>query len=174
MRRSAPTLLAAGVATLALAGTAAAHHPSEPSLPAAIQVDKDHKVFLETHAEGVQIYGCTAAGWSLVAPRATLYDRHGKLVATHFAGPTWQAKDGSHVKAQRVAGAPVAGTIDWLKLQATETTPGRFGRVSFIQRINTTGGVAPAASTCSADTLGAQREIPYTADYRFFKPKESR
>ena len=162
-------LLAAGVAALACAGTAAAQHHDEPPVPWPIQVDEGHKVFLQAHAVGVQIYGCTATGWSLVAPRATLYDRHGKRIGSHFAGPTWQAKDGSSVKAQRVAGVPVAGTIDWLKLQATATTPGRFGRVSFIQRINTTGGVAPAASTCTADTVGDQREIPYTADYRFFK-----
>ncbi len=155
-------LLATAVAVLAIAGTAAAH------VPDAIKVDKGHKAFLKVHAVGVQIYTCTPAGWTLVAPRATLYD-HGKRFGTHYAGPTWQAKDGSTVKAQKVAGVAVPGTIDWLKLQATETTPGRFGRVTFIQRINTTGGLAPAASTCNAGTLGTQREIPYTADYRFFK-----
>ena len=164
-RRTTAALAAA--AALAFTGTAAAH------VPDAIQVDNGHKPYLQAHAVGVPIYGCTAAGWALVAPRAALYD-HGRLVATHFAGPTWRAKDGSTVKATKVAGVPVAGTIDWLKLQAVETTPGRFGRTSFIQRINTTGGLAPAASQCTAETIGVQREIPYTADYRFFKPKGHR
>ena len=35
--------------------------------------------------------------WAFVAPRANLYNDHGKLIITHFAGPTWQAKDGSRV-----------------------------------------------------------------------------
>jgi hypothetical protein len=49
----------------------------------------------------VQIYSCSGTAWTLVAPRADLYDSRGKLVATHFAGPTWQAKDGSSVDGER-------------------------------------------------------------------------
>jgi hypothetical protein len=67
-------------------------------------------VFLVGHAVGVQIYACgataTAYSWSFVAPRADLYDDNGKLIATHFAGPTWQATDGSYVKGQVVNRVP--------------------------------------------------------------------
>ena len=56
-------------------------------------------MFLVGHAVGVQIYSCnaTASGfaWGFVAPRADLYGDNGKLVATHFGGPTWRARDGS-------------------------------------------------------------------------------
>jgi len=44
-----------------------------------------------------------------------LYGENGKRIATHFARPTWQAKDGSTVVAQRVDGVTVDATaIPWL------------------------------------------------------------
>ena len=128
----------------------------------------------------MQIYACatTADGpkWQLVAPRANLYGTHGKLIGTHFTGPTWQAKDGSQVKAQRVDGVTVDPTaIPWLLLKATTTTAGprgdRLVRTSYIQRIATRGGLEPAATACSTASLGAVREIPYTADYVFWKAR---
>jgi Protein of unknown function (DUF3455) len=162
-------ILAALMATGALASSAQA------SVPDDIQVPDGNKEFLTAHAIGVQIYGCaqTTAGyaWSLTGPRADLY-KHGKLIATHFAGPTWQAKNGSKVVGARVSGVNVDPTaIDWLLLKATSTTPGRFGATTYIQRIHTTGGLAPAAADCNAGTVGTQREVPYTADYVFFKKR---
>ena len=78
------------------------------------------------------------------------------------------------VVAARVDGVPVAGTIPWLLLKVTSHAAGpgggdRLGGTTFIQRINTTGGVAPAASTCDATTAGQVAEVPYTADYVFWK-----
>ena len=46
--------------------------------------------------------------------------------------------------------------------------------MTFIQRVNTTGGVAPAAATCNAASAGKVAEIPYTADYHFWKAKKKR
>src|SRR5215217_949184 len=113
-------LAAAVIAAGALASAAQASVPGDIAPPAGNQA------FLHAHAVGVQIYSCNANGWALVAPRADLY-KHGKLVATHFAGPTWQAKDGSKVVGARVNGVKVDPTaIDWLLLSATSTTPGRF------------------------------------------------
>ena len=137
-----------------------------------------HKVFLVGHATGVQIYRCTITGdsyaWSFVAPRAKLYDNQGKLLMTHYGGPTWEARDGSTVKAARVDGVTVdPDAIPWLLLQAIPQPAGsdgdRLTGTTYIQRLNTTGGVAPAASECSADTLGDVVEVPYTADYYFWK-----
>jgi Protein of unknown function (DUF3455) len=162
--------LAASLVAAPLAFTQAAH----ASVPEAIDVPAGNKRFLVGHAVGVQIYSCTATGWSFVAPRATLYDDHGKLLTTHFAGPTWQAKDGSKVVGRRVAGVNVDPTaIDWLLLAAASTEAGpdgdRLAHTTFIQRTNTTGGLAPAAPSCNAGTLGSTAEVPYTADYHFFK-----
>jgi hypothetical protein len=163
-------ILAALIATGVLASSAQASVPND------IKVPEGNKEFLEAHAVGVQIYGCAATttggyAWSLTGPRANLY-KHSRLVATHFAGPTWQAKSGSKVVGARVNGVNVDPTaIDWLLLKATSTTPGRFGVTTYIQRIHTTGGLGPAAADCNAGTVGTQREVPYTADYVFFKKR---
>jgi hypothetical protein len=37
--------------------------------------------------------------------------------------------------------------------------------------VNTTGGLAPAPATCTANTIGTQSAVPYTADYHFWKAK---
>jgi hypothetical protein len=153
----------------ALAPAALAGH-SAPDVPGGIKVPEGNKLFLVGHAVGVQIYSCTPIGWTFVAPRANLYKDNGELVATHFAGPTWQGKDGSTVVGARVNGVTVDATaVPWLLLSAVSTTEGRFAKTTFIQRIATTGGLAPAAASCNASTAGAQAEVPYTADYTFWK-----
>jgi Protein of unknown function (DUF3455) len=167
----------AAVAALPLAQVADAKTEA-PEVPVDVQVDPGYKVFLAGHAVGVQIYRCNpgASGfaWGLVAPRANLYDDHGKLIVTHYGGPTWEARDGSTVVAARAGQANVDPTaIPWLKLKATSTSPGpdgdRLVKTAYIQRVNTTGGLAPAAADCNAATAGEQVEVPYTADYYFWK-----
>ena len=171
-------LLLAGIiaaaAVLSLTQVALAG-PSEPTVPSAIEVPDGNKVFLVGHAVGVQIYSCNGVVWGFVAPRANLYDDHGKLIITHFAGPTWQAKDGSTVvgrlDADPVSVDPTA--IPWLRLAAASTTAGpdgdRLVATTYIQRIATTGGLAPPAAECNATTAGTVAEVPYTADYYFWK-----
>ena len=132
------------------------------------------------HATGTQNYTCqsTATGyaWTLVAPWATLVDDKGKQLMTHFAGPTWQAKDGSKVVGARVDGVTVSpNAIPWLLLRAASVSPGpdgdaRLERTTFIQRVNTTGGLAPT-SGCDAAHVGAASNVPYTADYYFYRAK---
>jgi Protein of unknown function (DUF3455) len=176
--RAALALLATALAVLTVAGATAAAGVPQPDVPPRIQVEDGHKPYLLAHATGVQIYTCssTAAGpkWRLLAPRATLYGDNGQLIGTHFGGPTWQARDGSFVKAQRVDGVTVdPDAIPWLLLKATTQSAGpdgdRLAATTFIQRISTTGGMEPPAADCNDATAGSEREIPYTADYRFWK-----
>jgi len=167
-------------ATIALGPAAHVVHaaPNAPDVPGEIQVPDGNKVFLVGHGVGVQIYSCNATpsgfNWGFVAPRANLYDDNGTLVATHFGGPTWRARDGSTVVGQRVDGVTVDATaIPWLKLSAVSPTAGadgdRLANTTFIQRTATTGGLVPPAADCNATTAGATVEIPYTADYYFWK-----
>ncbi len=176
-RRLLTAALVAAAATLSL--TQAAHaRPPAPVVPSEIQVEHGNQVFLAAHGVGVQIYSCntTAGGfaWGFVAPRANLYDKHGKLIITHFAGPTWQAKDGSKVVGHLIRPVTVDPTaIPWLLLSATPTA-GPYGGdrllpTTFIQRTATTGGLAPDAATCNAKAVGRVVEVPYTADYIFWK-----
>ena len=115
-----------------------------------------------------------AVAWGLVAPRADLYDDNGRLIVKHFGGPTWRAKDGSTFVGRREQQVTVdASAIPWLLLSKASATAGEGGdrllSTTFIQRIATTGGVAPAAAECDATTAGAEVEVPYTADYYFWK-----
>jgi hypothetical protein len=178
--RTLAVAITAAAAAWPLTQAAVAKKPVAPDVPAKIAVPAGNKLFLIGHAVGVQIYSCNATpagvAWGFVAPRANLYNDHGKLIVTHFAGPTWQAKDGSAVVGQRVDGVTVDATsIPWLLLSAASTSVGQDGdrltKTTFIQRIATTGGLAPAAGACNAATVGTQREIPYTADYTFWKAK---
>jgi Protein of unknown function (DUF3455) len=172
-------LLAAALAAVAVLGLAQTVHagPTAPEAPSTIAVEEGHKPFFVADAVGVQIYACTTDGagfrWSLVAPRADLYDQDGRFFGTHSGGPTWQAKDGSLVKAAldgRVTVDPTA--IDWFRLRVTHRAAGadgdRLGATTFIQRVQTVDGLAPAR-TCDAESLGDVEEVPYTAVYVFWK-----
>ena len=168
----------AAAAFLAAAATAAHAEPPAPTVPSEIAVPAGNKLFLVGHAQGDQIYRCnaTATGysWRFVAPRADLYGDNGKLIATHFRGPTWQATDGSTAVGTLVRPAPVVDptAIPWLLLSAKGTAGpdgDRLAGTTFIQRINTTGGLIPAADECNADTAGTEKSVPYTADYYFWK-----
>jgi hypothetical protein len=175
----AMVLAALAIAIPAIARAA----PAEPAVPPGIAVVDGHKLFLVAHAVGVQIHECVPDGsgyrWRFVGPRADLYGDSGSLLATHSSGPSWQARDGSKVTATLDA-TPItvdATAIPWLRLRVTSATAGpdgdRLADTKYIQRIETTGGLAPAASTCNADTLGHVAEVPYTADYAFWKASGS-
>jgi hypothetical protein len=152
--------------------------PPEHGVPAPIRVPPGNKLFLAGHGVGVQIYSCTATpggfSWTFVAPRANLYSRHGRLIITHYAGPTWQARDGSKVMGRAVASVTVDPTaIPWLLLSAASATAGpegdRLADTTYVQRADTTGGIAPPAVEYTAATAGTQADVPYTADYYFWK-----
>jgi hypothetical protein len=152
-------------------------HEDPPDVPAEIQVPAGNKLFLRVHAVGTQNYTCNGSGaWGPSVPAAELFDKHGKLVGTHFGGPTWQYKDGSSVVGLKIAGVFVppppapAVAIQWLLLQKVSTNTGPDGgdkltHTTYIQRINTTGGLAPAGA-CITRTPA---RIPYTADYYFYR-----
>jgi hypothetical protein len=71
------------------------------------------------------------------------------------------------VEAGAVASSPVPGSIPELLLQSRRNRgDGLFGAVTYLQRLRTSGGVAPAG----ACTDGATTGVPYRADYRFFAP----
>ena len=158
----------------ALSSTQVAHAgPPTPDVPPEIKVDPGNKVFLVGHAVGVQIYTCNGSTWSSAVPRANLYGKNGHLIITHFGGPTWQAKDGSRAVGTVVDRVNVDRTaIDWLLLSTTATAGrdgDRLAGTTFIQRIHTSGGITPPAADCNAATAGKVVEVPYAADYVFWK-----
>jgi len=152
----------------------AADATAAPEVPAPIRVPAGAKLVAKLHAEGAQVYGCGATdgkfGWTLKRPDATLTDAKGAEAGKHGAGPSWTAKDGSTVTGAKAAqaDAPVADAVPWLLLRATSTAgKGKFGQVTFIQRLGTKGGKAPATG-CDAAHNGNELRVDYSADYYFY------
>ncbi|MBV9879846.1 MAG: DUF3455 domain-containing protein [Gemmatirosa sp.] len=122
------------------------------------------------YATGVQIYRWDGTAWAFVAPAADLFtdaaltDRLG----VHFAGPTWRSTSGSKVIGAVVDRCtPDANAIPWLSLRAVAADgPGVFWRTTFIQRVRTVGGLAPATR---GRTVGQEARVPYTAEYYFYR-----
>ena len=146
-----------------------------PDLPAqcsSLQIEEGNKLALHVYARGVQIYRWNGAGWDFVAPNASLFAEENYFgeVGSHYVGPTWESKSGSKVVGRRVPGTgctPDNSAIAWLLLEkVTSSGPGIFNWVTFIQRVNTTGGLAP---TTTGSVVGEIREVPYTAEYYFYR-----
>ena len=151
---------------------------SQADLPAAVQVPAGHTVALETAAAGDITYLCRAKKdmadqfeWGFVGPDAGLKDRSGKVIGKYYGPPaTWENNDGSKVTATQVATAP-NGAVN-IPLQLVKANPatgiGAMQGVSYIQRVATTGGIAPAAA-CAKANAGTNQLVRYTADYIFYK-----
>ncbi|MFG5408797.1 DUF3455 domain-containing protein [Piscinibacter sakaiensis] len=153
----------------------AARPVDNAALPEAVRVPAGAVQKMSTTGVGRITYECRAkkdmAGheWVFVAPVATLYGPNRQVVGKYYAGPTWEANDGSKVTGKQLAVAPGgAGNIP-LQLVRTEpaTGAGAMQGLSHIQRLNTKGGVAPTA-TCDAAAMGQRREVAYEADYVFY------
>ena len=168
-----------------------------PAVPPNLEVPAGHTVFLAGYAEGTQNYICLPNGvgftWRFLGPQATLFRPFGadqqQQITTHFlsanpaeggvARPTWQHSDDS----SRVWGRAAAssndpnfvepGAIPWLLVEAVgvEAGPasGKLAQTTFIQRLNTSGGVAPASGCSDAAHVGTLALVPYTTDYFFYR-----
>jgi hypothetical protein len=167
------------VAGLAFASTPITRpdHNDHLELPSPVcdqlQVPAGNRLALRRYARGVQIYTWSGSAWQFVAPSAVLFadaGYHGQ-VGIHYAGPVWESNSGSSVKAVKIREcSPDADAIPWLLLQATSTNgPGVFSSVTFIHRVNTTGGKAP---TYNGSNVGESVEIPYTAVYYFYRAED--
>jgi hypothetical protein len=104
----------------------------------------------------------------LKQPDAALYDSAFTQIGTHGLGPNWTSTvDGSIVVGAKVnQAAGMTGAVPWLLLMATSNTgTGVFSNITYVQRLNTAGGPAPAS--CDA-TNTTDLRVPYSADYYFF------
>jgi hypothetical protein len=159
----------------AIAGCAAA-----PPAPGPLRVPADQSLIKQLHATGVQIYECQPSKndpaqfeWTFKGPEANLTTQGGRNVGKHYAGPTWEANDGSRVVGEVIGNSPSPkpNSIPWLLLRAKATAGnGLFTHVQFIQRLNTAGGSVPAPG-CRREQAGQQLRASYTADYFFYGAK---
>lgn len=169
-----------------------------PEVPPGIQVRPGNRAFLEGHGVGTQNYACSPSGagfaWLLFTPEATLFSDADKQVTTHFFSPNpsesnadprvvadgtiraaWQhSRDTSAVWAKAFPPVTVrADSIPWLLLEVVGTQEGPTGGdtltpTTFIQRVNTFGGLAPSSGCSQLSDVGKKAFVPYTADYFFF------
>ncbi|MFK4443216.1 hypothetical protein ABH944_003593 [Caballeronia udeis] len=129
---------------------------------------------LETTASGVQVYSCEydaqhRLGWVFKNPQATLYDASGHAVIRHSAGPSWEADDGSRIVGHVIAQTPseASASVPQLLLEARSTAAnGTLSAIRYVQRVNTVGGVMPAAPCSTEHEIG---NSPYIANYIFYK-----
>lgn len=188
----AACLIAAGTLTTA-AATRADGGVTPPPVPANLEVPAGHRAYLMTHATGTQNYVClprtsgTGMGWAFLGPQATGFNERGEQVLTHYLSnnpfengvlrPTWQhSRDTSAVWAEPVRSSTdpayvEPGAVAWLLLEIRGAGNGptggdRLSSTTFIQRVNTSGGVAPA-SDCLV--LGSKLFVPYETDYVFYQ-----
>ena len=185
--------LAALTVAFALPSPARADDVTPPRVPPNIQVPAGNKAFLEGYAIGTQDYVCLPSGsgfaWTFFGPQATLFNEHDEQIITHFLSPnpfeqapnpfenglpraTWQdSEDTSKVWGSTLQSVTVDPTaIPWLLLQVVGAEDGPTGgdelsETTYIQRLNTVGGLAPS-TPC---TVGMMALVPYTADYFFYK-----
>ena len=136
--------------------------------------------------------------WTLFTPQATLLSDDDKQVTTHFFSPnpsehgtiraTWQhSRDTSTVWAQAIHKPSFdpnfveAGAVPWVLLQRADggvagggvregpTGGDTLTATTFVQRLNTHGGVAPSTGCDSSADVGSKAFVPYTADYFFYR-----
>jgi hypothetical protein len=135
-----------------------------------LRVPEGNKLHSHVYADGVQIYRWDGLSWVFVEPQATLFANAGYdgKIGLHYRGPTWQSNSGSKVVGARLFGcSPDATAIPWLLLEAVSTSgPGIYGSVTYIQRLNTKGGLAPVSPGAF---VGATVQVPYTAEYYFYR-----
>ena len=133
---------------------------------------------METMASGDITYQCRAKKdmanafeWVFVGPEAGLKERSGKTVGKYYGPPaTWEHNDGSKVTGAQVAVSPAGANS--IPLQLVKANPamgmGAMQGVSYIQRVNTQGGVAPSR-VCDASMLDQKQVVKYSADYIFWR-----
>ncbi|MEJ5992211.1 DUF3455 domain-containing protein [Ramlibacter sp. PS3R-8] len=179
MLRLALTLTATALlAACAMQPMATMRSYDQAMLPAAVQVPAGNRVAMETVGVGSITYECRVKAnaaseyeWFFVGPDARLMDRSGKQIGRYYGPPaTWENTDGSKLTATQVAVSPAAaGSIP---LQLVKANPamgnGAMTGVTYIQRVSTQGGVAPAMA-CGGNNLGARQVVQYQADYIFYK-----
>jgi len=164
-----------------------------PAVPPGLEVLAPNEVFLIGHATGTQNYECQPTAilgrvaWTLFTPQATLFGEVGEQLTTHFFSPnpdeggivvraTWQdSTDTSSIWAKATGTATVDPTaVAWVRLEVVGARKGPNGgdtlsRSTFVQRVNTKGGVAPPTGCDQLKDAGQKAFVPYTADYVFFR-----
>lgn len=186
-------ITALGIA-LAIAQPYSAHAQTvtPPPVPTDIRVPAGNQAFLIGHGDGTQNYVCSPAksvgqvAWTLFTPRATLFNDDGGQLITHYFSPnpdesgtpvrvTWEDSQDTSTVWGKVNASVVVNpdAVAWLLVEIVGRQVGPTGGATlfgttFVQRVNTFGGLAPVTGCDVPTDLGKKAFIPYTADYVFY------
>lgn len=146
-----------------------------PQVPAALAPPAGNELHAVLKARGVQVFECKRSTWQPLEAAASLtgvtMSPVRKVTAVHFRGPAWVSdQDGSMVQGldPLTTPAPDPANAPQQLYQATANRGGGlFGAVTWIQRIDTHGGVAPSTSCGGNDPVA----VPFRAVFRFFTKK---
>jgi hypothetical protein len=146
-----------------------------PGLPSAVTVPPGHKEAMTLKAVGTMNYECRARagmsgayGWVLNAPDASLRHWSGLRVGRYYGGPTWAYRDGSRLTARLIAASPAGKSAIQLWQASSIEGEGEFSGVTYIQRINATGGELPTAP-CTESAVGRGHKVEFAAEFVFYK-----
>jgi hypothetical protein len=168
---AAPAAPSAGFAAPAPAGPDA-RAVAIPGIPAAIQPPAGSKpIGAYIVAGGTQNYTCVVAAGATTGGYTAASTPEAQLIGTggrihHFAGPSWQSlRDNSLVTGAKDAQSDRAGAIPELLLHVTSHSgSGILSKADFINRLYTSGGLAPTGTCTSGQTV----KVPYKAVYVFW------
>jgi len=160
---------------LAMPAVAAVSPPG--GITSSITASADEEPAFMLRGEGTHVFECKQLpsdpnryAWFFSSPDATLYDA-GRPVARNAAENMFEAiGDRSTVTASiRARQDGGSNNLPWLLLRAQSTADaGLFAGVTSVQRVNTTGGVAPDTG-CDANNVGKEARTAFKADYYFYR-----
>jgi hypothetical protein len=172
-------LLLAGCAAVPGTGPGGQAGPASPQAPSLglfsrIKVPAGHEPVLRLSAKGVQIFRCERDDgqpvWRFRLPEADLFDEQGRQVGRHGANFSFEHRDGSRLLGTVVAhdAAASAETLPWLLFSAKSFGKGEFTGVTYVQRVNTRGGMPPRG--CDPGQLNRLLRVEFGADFVFYRP----
>jgi len=130
---------------------------------------------LRLQGRGVQVFRCEPRGtgysWVFRLPEADLVDASGKAVIRHGANFSFEHADGSRLLGTIVDfdDAPDTNNLRWLLMSARSFGQGALTGVTYVQRVNTIGGMPPAK--CEASQQNKLLRVDFSADFVFYKPR---
>ena len=136
-------------------------------------VPAGHNEVLRLHGHGVQIFRCEAqvgdAHWVYRLPEAELDGPDGRVVVRHGVNLSFEHVDGSRLIGNIVdhVAAPDDDALPWLLIATKSFGEGALDGISYVQRINTGGGMPPAR--CEGSQAGQILRVPFTADFVFYR-----
>ncbi len=173
-------LMIAGCASAPTApapGGEGAAAPEAPSLGffSHIKVPDGYDAALRLAGKGVQIFRCEqrADGWQWIfrVPEADLVDLGGHVLVHHGANFSFEHVDGSRLLGTVAAfdEAPRSADLRWLLFSTRSFGIGDLSNVTYVQRVNTAGGMPPAH--CEAKQQNQLLRMDFAADFIFYKPR---